>query len=74
MHLTDVGGAVPSSISPAFTEIIQEGLRIPPMKVIERGQYNEDFVKPLTVNSGAPEIINPVTDQPRDILNPRLQG
>ena len=56
VHLTDVGGAVPSSMSPAFTEIFQEGLRIPPMKVIERGQYNEDFVKLFTANSRAPEI------------------
>ena len=55
-HLTDVGGAVPSSMSPALTEIFQEGLRVPPMKIIERGQYNEDFVKLFTANSRSPEI------------------
>ncbi len=38
VHCSDVGGRVPSSISPVNTEIFQEGLRIPPVKLMKRGK------------------------------------
>ncbi|MFI4997729.1 MAG: hydantoinase B/oxoprolinase family protein, partial [Hyphomicrobiales bacterium] len=34
VHASDVGGAVPGSISPDLTEVFQEGLRIRPMKLL----------------------------------------
>ncbi|HLZ09582.1 MAG TPA: hydantoinase B/oxoprolinase family protein, partial [Chloroflexota bacterium] len=40
-HHTDVGGIVPGSNSTAATEIYQEGLRIPTLKLYERGDPNE---------------------------------
>ncbi|MDR3517499.1 MAG: hydantoinase B/oxoprolinase family protein [Azospirillaceae bacterium] len=40
IHNTDVGGAVPASLSRTLTEIEQEGLRIPPVKLMERGVLN----------------------------------
>ena len=55
-HLSDIGGAVPSSMSPAFTEIFQEGLRIPPMKIVKRGVFNQDFVKIFTANCRTPDV------------------
>ena len=36
-HQTDMGGRVPGSNASDSTEIYQEGLRIPPMKLYERG-------------------------------------
>lgn len=36
-HHTDVGGRVPGSNASDSTEIYQEGLRIPPLKLFERG-------------------------------------
>ena len=40
-HHTDVGGIVPGSNSTTATEIYQEGLRIPTLKLFERGIPNE---------------------------------
>ncbi|MDB5372775.1 MAG: 5-oxoprolinase, partial [Belnapia sp.] len=39
-HHTDVGGRVPGSNASDSTEIYQEGLRIPPLKLYERGKPN----------------------------------
>lgn len=44
VHSADVGGKVPSSVSPTNTEAYQEGLLIPPMKILRRGEFNEDFL------------------------------
>lgn len=41
VHASDIGGAVPGSISPAFTEVFQEGLRVRPVKLYDRGVLNE---------------------------------
>src|SRR5688500_8389782 len=40
-HHTDVGGRVAGSNASDSTEIYQEGLRIPPLRLYERGQPNE---------------------------------
>ncbi len=40
-HHADVGGRVPGSNASDSTEIYQEGLRIPPMKLCDRGELNE---------------------------------
>ena len=40
-HHADVGGRVPGSNASDSTEIYQEGLRIPPLKLYDRGQRNE---------------------------------
>lgn len=47
-HQIDVGGAVPGSQCTGATEIFQEGLMIPTMKLYERGEANEavfDFLR-----------------------------
>ncbi|MFG1777773.1 hydantoinase B/oxoprolinase family protein [Micromonospora sp. NPDC049051] len=40
MHWADIGGMTPGSVSGQATEILQEGLRIPPIKLIEEGRPN----------------------------------
>ena len=40
-HHADVGGRVPGSNASDSTEIYQEGLRIPPMKLYDQGELNE---------------------------------
>src|SRR3954453_651307 len=42
-HHTDVGGRVPGSNASDSTEIYQEGLRIPPLKIYAGGKRNETF-------------------------------
>jgi N-methylhydantoinase B len=41
-HQADIGGAVQGGYNPAATEVWQEGLRIPPVKVMERGRLRRD--------------------------------
>ncbi len=45
IHNTDMGGAVPASLSRSLYEIHQEGLRIPPVKIMRRGVFDENLVK-----------------------------
>jgi len=55
IHNTDVGGAVPASLSRSLTEVYQEGLRIPPMRLIRDGQMNEDLRRIIEVNVRLPD-------------------
>ncbi len=41
-HQADVGGAVPGGYNPKATEVFQESIRIPPVKVYERGKLRKD--------------------------------
>ena len=43
-HQTDIGGKVPGSLPTDADAIFQEGVRIPPVKIYRRGQYQEDIV------------------------------
>ncbi|MFD0051469.1 hydantoinase B/oxoprolinase family protein [Actinomycetes bacterium NPDC127524] len=56
VHCSDVGGLVPSSISPEATDIHQEGLRIPPVKLYKRGKPNADVHTFLNANSRSPKL------------------
>ncbi|PTB16800.1 methylhydantoinase [Trinickia symbiotica] len=55
VHASDIGGAVPGSISPAFTEVFQEGIRIRPVKLYKKGEINEDVRRLLLDNSRIPD-------------------
>lgn len=55
VHTSDVGGRVPGSISPSNYEIYQEGLLIPPMKLLRRGEFNRDFLTLYRSNVRTPE-------------------
>jgi len=41
VHNTDMGGAVPASLSRTLTEIHQEGIRFPPCKIVRAGVLDE---------------------------------
>jgi N-methylhydantoinase B len=53
-HWADVGGMTSGSLSGAVTEIYQEGIRIPPIKVYERGRLNQPVVDLLFANMRIP--------------------
>ncbi|MDN3353606.1 hydantoinase B/oxoprolinase family protein [Actinomadura sp. DC4] len=55
IHCSDIGGRVPSSLSPVNDEIYQEGLQIPPVKLVRAGEVNRDVEAFLTANSRTPE-------------------
>jgi len=54
VHHLDVGGGAPGSYYAKATEIFHEGLRIPPVKVVEAGRRNEALVRVLLQNSREP--------------------
>ena len=55
VHNTDVGGAVPASLSRTLTEVHQEGIRIPPARIIEEGRLNRELLDVFLANVRAPE-------------------
>jgi N-methylhydantoinase B len=56
-HKADVGGANPGSTSANATEIFQEGLLLPPVKMYTRGVYNIDLERLILANSRQPELV-----------------
>lgn len=56
-HHCDVGGRVPGSNAADSTEIFQEGLRIPPMKLYEKGKLNETLMRIIGKNVRLPELV-----------------
>lgn len=52
-HWNDVGGMTPGSLSGRVNEIIQEGMRIEPTKICDRGVVNEPFMNLLFNNMRA---------------------
>lgn len=54
-HWPDVGGMVPGSMSGKATEIYQEGIRIPPIKIMERGKMNDAALELLLANMRVPD-------------------
>lgn len=55
IHNTDMGGAVPASLSRSLTEIHQEGIRFPPMKLYRQGVLNDDLLRVMLLNVRKPE-------------------
>jgi N-methylhydantoinase B len=53
-HHTDVGGRVPGSNASDSTEIYQEGLRIPPLKLYAGGERNETLFGLIETNVRVP--------------------
>jgi N-methylhydantoinase B len=56
-HHTDVGGRVPGSNASDSTEIYQEGLRIPPLKLYDRGLLNETLATLIKINVRVPDRV-----------------
>jgi N-methylhydantoinase B len=53
-HWGDVGGMSPGSLSGGATEIFQEGVRIPPIRIIEGGRPNEAALDLIFANMRGP--------------------
>jgi N-methylhydantoinase B len=56
-HQTDMGGRVPGSNASDSTEIFQEGLRIPPVKLYERAVPNRAVLRIIEKNVRVPERV-----------------
>jgi N-methylhydantoinase B len=53
-HWGDVGGMSPGSLSGGATEIFQEGIRIPPVRVVDRGRPNDAALELIFANMRGP--------------------
>jgi N-methylhydantoinase B len=49
-HWPDTGGMVPGGFNSTATEIHQEGLRIPPVKLMRRGELDGDIIRMVLAN------------------------
>lgn len=49
-HVTDIGGPVPAGYNPDAREIYAEGLRIPPVKLWDKGKPREDVINFMLTN------------------------
>ena len=56
-HHTDVGGRVAGSNASDSTEIYQEGLRIPALKLFEKGEINSTLIKMIDLNVRLPDRV-----------------
>src|SRR5437660_8414519 len=49
-HQSDIGGATHGAYNPGATEIWQEGIRVPPIKLYEAGRRRDDLLDLLALN------------------------
>src|SRR5262249_44798319 len=56
-HHSDVGGLVPGSNSIGATEIYQEGLRLPFLKLVERGRQSDAVYRIIETNVRVPDKV-----------------
>ena len=57
VHHVDVGGGAPGSYYAGAREVHQEGLRLPPVRLVEQGQINETVIRIIRQNSREPDKI-----------------
>jgi hypothetical protein len=54
-HQADIGGGAAGTYNSAATEIFHEGIRLPVLKLIERGRTRDDLWRLLMINTRLPE-------------------
>jgi N-methylhydantoinase B len=55
-HKPDLGGKVPGTNSGDATDLFQEGLLIPPLKILRHGELNTDVEALICANTRTPEV------------------
>ncbi len=57
-HQSDIGGGAAGTYNPQATEIFHEGIRLPPLKLYERGQVRDDLWHLLMINTRTPHLLD----------------
>ncbi len=57
-HQVDLGGSDPGSWCPEATDVYQEGLRIPPGKIVSAGKVNQELWDIIIANSRMPFTVS----------------
>jgi N-methylhydantoinase B len=56
-HEVDIGGPNPGGYNPLAADIYAEGLRIPPIKLVDRGRVREDVWSLILANVRSPHLL-----------------
>lgn len=56
-HHQDMGGMSPGSLPTNATEIFQEGLRLPPLQLIQNGVENHTLIEIIKLNVRIPDVV-----------------
>ena len=57
-HQSDIGGGAAGSYNSQATEIFHEGLRLPPVRLIDKGIVRDDVWRLLLLNSRTPNLMD----------------
>lgn len=57
-HQSDIGGGAAGTYNPQATEIFHEGIRLPPLKLVEQGAIRDDLWQLLMINSRCPDLLD----------------
>lgn len=57
-HWSDIGGSVPGSLNPHATELYQEGLIMPPVKIYQKGVLDKYILSIIKANSRLPDYVD----------------
>ncbi len=53
-HHSDIGGGTHGGYNPSATEIFHEGLRLPPLRIVDKGAPRNDLLRMMSVNTRFP--------------------
>ncbi len=56
-HMLEVGGPVPGGYNSFATDVWQEGFRIAPIKICEKGEMRRDVLRLLAANNRVPQVM-----------------
>ncbi|MFI5012002.1 MAG: hydantoinase B/oxoprolinase family protein [Hyphomicrobiales bacterium] len=57
-HQSDIGGGAAGTYNSQATEIFHEGIRLPPLRLVERGAMRDDLWRLLLLNTRCPELLD----------------
>ncbi|MGR7994559.1 hydantoinase B/oxoprolinase family protein [Xanthobacter sp. ZOL 2024] len=57
LHHSDLGGRVPGGNAADSMEVFEEGLRIPPVKMVQKGVPNETLMRIIAFNTRVPDRV-----------------
>ncbi|MER9426798.1 hydantoinase B/oxoprolinase family protein [Mesorhizobium sp. M0317] len=57
-HQSDIGGGAAGTYNAAATEIFHEGIRLPVLRLVQRGNIRDDLWKLLLLNSRCPDLLD----------------
>ena len=57
-HQSDIGGGAAGTYNPAATEIYHEGIRLPVMRLVEKGSVRDDLWQLLLLNTRTPHLLD----------------